>query len=109
MADYKTLDQANPAATTNTTLYTAPAPAIASTLMVCNQGSSAATFRVAIRPAAAGLAAKHYVLYDEPLGAVGAGNSAIYTVGWSFAQTDVVTVYASTANVSFTLMGCENP
>ena len=56
---YKVLGQSNPAATTATTLYTVPSAksAVISSLTVCNQASTAATFRVAVRPAGATLAA----------------------------------------------------
>ena len=44
---YKVLGQSNPAATTATTLYTVGAgkSAVVSTITVCNQAASAATFR----------------------------------------------------------------
>jgi hypothetical protein len=56
---YKVLGQSNPAATTATTLYTVPAAtqAVISTLVVCNQASTAATFRLAVRVGGAALAA----------------------------------------------------
>lgn len=109
MADYGTLGQSNPAATTNTTLFTASFDSIASTLIVCNQGV-AATYRVAIRPAGATLAAQHYIIYDQPINPAGVeGSSHFYTSGLSFNATDVVTVYASTATLSFTLSGVESP
>lgn len=69
---YKVLGQVNPAATTLTSLYTVPASTstVASTLTVCNFGVST-TVRVAVRPAAAGVAAgltsSHYVLYDTSI------------------------------------------
>jgi hypothetical protein len=103
---YKVLGQAAPAATTNSNLYTAPSAtsAISSTMVICNRSSSAATFRVAVRPAGATIANEHYVVYDTTI----AGNDSIFlTLGVSLAATDVVTVYASTANVSFTLFGAE--
>jgi glucose-6-phosphate dehydrogenase assembly protein OpcA len=103
---YKVLGQSNPSATTPTTLYTVPSATqtVASTINVANLSSSAATFRIAVRPAGATLANQHYQQYDVSL----PGNDSIsLTLGWSLASTDVVTVYASTANVAFTLFGCE--
>ena len=102
---YKVLGQSNPAATTNTTLYTAPAltSAVCSTLSVTNIGVST-TFRVAIRPAAATLANLHYIIYDS---AINAGSAVFLTLGVTLATTDVVTVYAGTANVAFGLFGSE--
>ena len=103
---YKVLGQSNPAATTATTLYTVPAStaAVASTLSVCNQGASSASFRVAVRPAGATLAATHYVVFDSSLTA---NDSAFLTLGITLAATDVVTVQASSASLSFSLFGSE--
>ena len=102
---YKVLGQANPVATTVTTLYTVPAAtmSVCSTLAVASLGSSA-TFRVAVRPAGATLENKHYIAYDVP---VGNADSVFLTLGLSLSSTDVVSVYASTANVSFSLFGSE--
>lgn len=104
-SSYKTLGQVKPAATTATTLYTVPSATntVCSTLVICNQGVST-TVRVAIRPAGATLSAEHYILYDT---AVNANDSVFLTVGVSLATTDVVTVYAGTATVSFNLFGSE--
>jgi hypothetical protein len=103
---YKVLGQSAPAATTATTLYTVPAAtaAVASTLVICNQGASSASFRVAVRPAGATLAATHYLVYDSSLTA---NDSAFLTLGITLASTDVVTVYASSASLSFSLFGSE--
>lgn len=103
---YKVLGQSNPSATTDTNLYTVPAntSTIGSTLQVCNQGSAAASYRIAVRPAGETLAAKHYITYDASV----PGNDAIsLTIGITLAATDVVTVYASTSTVSFNLFGSE--
>lgn len=103
---YKVLGQSNPAATTATTLYTVPAAtaAVASTLSICNQGASSASFRVAVRPAGATLAATHYLVFDSSLTA---NDSAFLTLGITLAATDVVTVQASSASLSFSLFGSE--
>lgn len=103
---FKVLGQVNPSATTATTLYTVPSAtqAIASTLSICNQASSAATFRVAVRPAGATLDPKHYVVYGAT---VPASDTTLLTIGLTLATTDVVTVYASSANLSFNLYGSE--
>lgn len=102
----KTLGQVATAATTATTLYTVPAStsAICSTLVVCNQSATPATFRVAVRVAALALTGKQYTHYDVPLSA---NNTYMATIGLTLAASDVVTVYASTANLSFSLFGSE--
>jgi hypothetical protein len=103
---YKVLGQSNPSANTNTTLYTVPAAtsAVCSTLVICNQAASAATFRVAIRPAGATIATQHYTSYDTNLNA---NDSITITIGITLATTDVVTVRANTTTVSFNLFGSE--
>lgn len=103
---YKVLGQANPAGNTATTLYTTPADAsaIVSTLNICNQAAAAATFRVAVRPAGATLANTHYVAFDTT---VPANDSIGLTLGITLATTDVVTVQANSATVSFSLFGSE--
>lgn len=102
---YKVLGQVVPSATTNTTLYTVPSAtsSVVSTLSICNQGTTT-TVRVAVRPAGAALSAQHYIIYDTY---VNANDSIFLTLGITLATTDVVTVYAGTANVSFGLYGTE--
>ena len=102
----KVLGQSNPSATTNTTLYTVPSSkeAVVSSISICNLASSSATYRIAIRPAGATLANTHYLAYDVT---VGAADTTIITVGITLATTDVITVYASTANLVFHAYGDE--
>lgn len=103
---YKVLAQSAPAATTATTLYTVGSgkSAVISTLVVANRDSTAATYRIAIRPAGATLANEHYIAYNVT---VGASDSTTLTLGITLAATDVVTIYASTANLSFSAFGSE--
>ena len=103
---YKVLGQVAPSATTNTTLETVPSAtqAVVSTIAVCNRGATSATYRIAVRPAGATLANEHYIAYDAT---ITANNSTFITVGLTLATTDVVTVYASNANLSFSAFGSE--
>jgi len=103
---YKVLGQVAPSATTATTLYTVGAgkSTVVSTIAVCNRAATAATYRVAIRPAGATLANEHYIAYDSTLAA---NDSTMITIGVTLATTDVITVYASTANTSFSAFGSE--
>jgi hypothetical protein len=104
--NYKVLGQSNPSATTATTLYTVPAATqtIVSTITVCNQTSTAGTYRVAVRVAGAALAAAQYVAYDVSL----PGNATdTLTLGVTLGATDVITVYASAATFSFNAFGSE--
>jgi hypothetical protein len=103
---YKVLGQNAPSATTATTLYTVPSAtsAVISTLVIANRAETTATYRVSIRPGGASQANQHYVAYDV---AVNGADSTTLTLGITLAATDVVTVYASTADLSFNLFGSE--
>jgi hypothetical protein len=102
---YKVLGQVNPAATTNTDLYTVPSAtqSVISSISICNFGIST-TYRVAIRVAGEAITNKQYIVYDA---AVNSNDSAYLTLGITLGATDVVSVYAGTANVSFNLFGSE--
>lgn len=101
------LGQAAPAATTDTDLYTVPGgkSTVCSTLSICNRGTISATYRVAIRPGGAAIANTHYLFYDASLPAKA---TDLATIGITLAATDVVTVYASTADLTFSLFGDES-
>jgi glucose-6-phosphate dehydrogenase assembly protein OpcA len=103
---YKVLGQSNPSATTATTLYTVPSAtqAVVSTVVIANLAASAATFRIAVRVGGATLANSQYVAYDVT---VGASDSTALTLGITMGAADVLTVYASTANLTFTAFGSE--
>lgn len=102
----KVLGQSNPSATTLTTLYTVPSAkeAVISTISVANLTATAATFRIAVRPAGASITNAHYFAYDIT---VGASDTTVITVGITLAATDVLSVYASTANLVFQAFGDE--
>jgi hypothetical protein len=100
----KVLGQLSPAATTLTTLYSAPAPAVASSITICNQATSVGTFRVSVRVAGAPDNAKQYIYYDQTLAAK---STFIATIGITLAPNDVVSVYSSSATMSFNLFGTE--
>ena len=103
---YKVLGQSAPSATTATTLYTVPSSteAVISTLTVCNRGTASGTYRVAVRPNGASLANQHYVVYDASLNA---NATAALTLGITLDASDVLEVYASSGNFSFTAFGSE--
>lgn len=104
--EYKVLAQSAPSATTNTDIYTVGAgkQAIVSTITVANRSAVGVTYRIAIRPAGATLANQHYIAYDV---GVSANDTIALTLGITLTATDVVTVYASTANLSFGIFGSE--
>jgi hypothetical protein len=103
---YKVLAQSAPSATTNTDVYTVGSgkSAVVSTITVCNRAATAATYRIAIRVAGATIANEDYIIYDTT---VPANDTISLTLGVTLAATDVVTVYASTANFSFNIFGAE--
>lgn len=103
---YKVLGQVNPAATTDTTLYTVPGSteAVVSTIAICNFAVTAATYRIAVRPDGEGLANKHYIAFDA---SVPANDTAMITIGLTVNAADIITVRASTASVSFGVFGSE--
>jgi hypothetical protein len=103
---HKVLGQVNPSAASLSTLYTVPAStqALCSTVCVCNTGATATTYRIAVRPAAAAISTSHYLVFDS---SVAAYDSVMFTLGISLAATDVVSVYAGSANAAFSLFGVE--
>jgi glucose-6-phosphate dehydrogenase assembly protein OpcA len=103
---YKVLGQSNPAATTLTTLYTAPAAtqAVVSSIVIANLAASSATFRIAIRVAGSAISNEEYIAYDIT---VGASDSTVLTLGLTLAATDVISVYASTTTLAFSAYGSE--
>lgn len=104
--NYKVLGQVAPAATTDTTAYTVPAATetVISTIFVCNRGSEASTFRIAVRPNGATLANEHFIAFDVLI--LGSTATAI-TVGVTMDAADVLTVRSSSADLSFNVFGSE--
>ena len=103
---YKVLGQLNPTINTLSTLYTAPASTntVISSLTICNQASSNAAYRIAVRPAGAAIDSKHYVSYDT---LVPSNDTIALTLGMTLSATDVVSVYSNSSTVSFSLFGTE--
>jgi glucose-6-phosphate dehydrogenase assembly protein OpcA len=103
---YKVLGQVNPAATTATTAYTVPSATqtIVSSIVVANLAGTAGAFRISVRPTGESQANKHYLAYDAT---VAGTDSLTLTLGITLGATDVVTVYASSASMSFSLFGSE--
>lgn len=104
---YKVLGQVTPSANTATDVLTVGSglQVVVSTIAICNR-SSAATYRIAVRKAGASIDNKHYIVYDA---ALPANSSDLLTLGLTLEATDVVTVTANSANVSFNLFGTDSP
>lgn len=105
-SSYKVLAQSAPSATTNTDIYTVPSAteAVISTIVVANRTATAATYRIAVRPNGASIANQHYIAFNIT---VGASDSTTLTLGITMNAADVLTVYASTADLSFNVFGSE--
>jgi hypothetical protein len=59
---------------------------------------------VAVRPNGDALANQHYVAYDSPV----LGNETVsFSIGLTVDATDLVVVYASSADMTFSLFGSE--
>lgn len=103
---YKVLGQSAPSATTLTTLYTVPSAttAVISSIVIANRDASSATYRIAVRPDGAAIANSQYIAYDVT---VGASDSTVLTLGVTMDAADVLSVYASTANLTFSAFGSE--
>ena len=103
---YKVLGQSAPAATTAADVYTVGSglQAVISTVTVCNRATGSATYRVSVRPDGATQANQHYIAYDAT---VPANDTIALTLGLTMDAADVVTVYGSSANLSFGVFGQE--
>jgi hypothetical protein len=103
---YKVLAQSAPSATTNTDVYTVGSgkQTTISTISICNRAATSATYRIAVRPDGATIANQHYIAYDAT---VPANDTVALTIGITCDAADVITVYASTANLSVNLFGAE--
>jgi hypothetical protein len=76
-----------------------------STITVCNRNTTtSATYRIAVRPDGDTLANEHYIAYDAT---VGPKDTVTWTIGITADASDVVTVYASSADLSFNVFGVE--
>jgi hypothetical protein len=103
----KVLGQSAPAAITLTTLYTVPAATstVISSITVCNRSTTAATsFRIAVRPVGAAISNEHYLYFDT---SIAKKDTFALTLGITLAATDVVSVYATDATLSFSIFGQE--
>ena len=103
---YGVLGQSNPSATTLTTLYTVPSGKQIQELsgIVCNRSATATSFRVAIRPNGASISNEHYIYYDV---AIGGKDTFYFDYRIRISDTDVVSVYATDATLSFSIYGEE--
>lgn len=96
---YKSL-QANPSAATLTDIYTVPSAttAIVANVTVCNRSAVPTSFRIALRKAGASIDDAHYRGKDTEI----LGNDIfVYNGPINMETTDVLSVYATLATLSF--------
>jgi hypothetical protein len=103
---YKVLGQISPTAASATTLYTVPTStqAVISCLVVAYISTSTLSYRIAIRPDGAALEAKHYLAYDT---VIAPNTTTVYNIALCLDAADVITVYESAADLSFSAYGSE--
>jgi hypothetical protein len=103
---YKILGQSAPAATTEVDLYTVPASTetIISSIVVCNRGSAAGTYRIYVAVNGAAAANAQYLVFDAT---IQAKETVALTLGVTLDATDKLRVYASTADMTFNAFGSE--
>ena len=104
---FKVLGQSNPTACTYTTLYTVPAATqtVISTITVCNANTTTnANYSIAVRPAGEAIAAKHFVASNNVVQSL---DTVALTLRLTLGNTDVVTVWTTSANIAFGLFGSE--
>lgn len=103
---YKVLGQSAPLSGNATDLYTVPASteAIVSTITVANRGETNTSYRIAVRPDGALLAAQHYVSYNV---AIDRNSTQALTLGITLNAGDIITVYANNSDLTFNAYGTE--
>jgi len=103
---YKVLGQISPSAASATTLYTVPSSTetVISCLVVANISTSTLAYRIAIRPNGETLENKHYLAYDT---VIAPNTSTVYNIALCLDAGDVITVYGSAADLSFSAYGSE--
>jgi hypothetical protein len=103
---YKVLGQLEPSATTLSTIYTVPSATqtVVSTVFITNVSSAIESVRIAVRPAGESIENKHYIYYDSVLPSY---KTNVSTIGLALNASDVVSVWSSNGNVSFSLFGSE--
>ncbi len=91
---YQILGQAAPA--TSSAIFTVPSATayVVSTLVVTNTTTSASTVRVHARIGGAAVATSNAVVYDA---SIPANSTVSFTLGMTFAATDVLTVVSGTS------------
>lgn len=103
----KVLGQSAPSGSSWSSLYSVPtgSSTVCSSLIVCNRSNvSSDTFSIAIRVNGVSLENKQYIYKDLE---VPRGNSFVATIGITLGSADVIDVYSTNGNLSFSIFGEE--
>lgn len=100
------LGQQAPSAGVLTDLYTVPngVQVVISSVVICNRGAGAATFRLSAAKNGAADAPAFALYFDTP---IGPGETFIANVAATLSQTDKIRCQADTATLSFNCFGSE--
>ena len=104
--NYKVLGQLVPTANTLSNVYTVPSAtqAVISTITVCNQNATNASYSISISPAGATDNVRHYIVRGAT---VPAADALAFTLGITLGNTDQVRCNTNSANISFNVFGSE--
>lgn len=98
------LGQSTPSATSLTDIYTVPGGKDATVkVIITNRSSAAATFRVSVAVNGAADSNEQYIAYDKGIAGSETGVTASFMIG----SLDVVRVYSTSSDLSFTCTGIE--
>jgi len=105
-ATYKVLAQSAPSATTATDIYTiaSATQAVISTITVCNQSASNASYSISVSNNGVADNASHYIIRG---GVVPAADSIGITLGLTLDASDQIRANTNSANISFNIFGSE--
>jgi len=103
---YKVLGQAAPTPNTITNIYTVPSStqAVISTITVCNQNATNASYSIAVAQNGAADSNTQYIIRG---GVVPAADSIGITLGITVDAADVIRGNTNQANISFNIFGSE--
>ncbi len=100
-------NSADPAAATETVVYTSPtagAGSVLSTIVACNRGGADIKVRIGISPGGGVLGNSEYIVFDHT---VDANDALDLTLGITLAADDEVRVETDIATASFSVFGME--
>lgn len=101
--DVRILAQANPGAVLTSLLTVSTDKRVKASLVICNRSNANKAYRIAVSPNGAAIIDAHYINYDSVITA----NDTQTTPSFELQATDVVRVYGSTVDISFTINGNE--